>query len=159
MGTHRGPKFTDTCDGVFSANGTHIVVTPIGAPRANAICERVVGTLRRECLDRLLIFGTRQLEAVLSEYLDHYNSRRPHQSLGQQAPTRTRRRSHPSPAAGSSGVISSVASSTNTHRPHDRRRHFRHPHPAGSGLRALVRACNPKESGPLAVSALAGAAT
>jgi len=93
----RDAKFTDTCDGVFSANGTHIVVTPIGAPRANAICERVVGTLRRECLDRLLIFGTRQLEAVLSEYLDHYNSRRPHQSLGQRPPNTNPQTQPPEP--------------------------------------------------------------
>lgn len=61
--------------------------TPIRAPRANAVCERLIGTLRRECLDRTLILGRRHLEAVLSEYVAHYNSHRPHRSLGQRSPS------------------------------------------------------------------------
>ena len=54
---------------------------------ANAICERVIGTLRRECLDRMLILGRRHLEAVLTEYVEHYNSHRPHRSLGLCSPS------------------------------------------------------------------------
>jgi putative transposase len=50
------------------------------------LAERFVGTVRRECLDRMLIFGRRHLEAVFSEYAEHYNSHRPHRSLGQLPP-------------------------------------------------------------------------
>ena len=52
----------------------------------NAICERLVGTLRRELLDRVLILGERHLRAVLTEYHAHYNTARPHRSLGQLTP-------------------------------------------------------------------------
>ena len=58
-----------------------------GHPRANAICERVIGTIRRECLDRMLILGCRHLETELAEYVKHYNSHRPHRSLSQRSPS------------------------------------------------------------------------
>ncbi|MDA8037700.1 MAG: integrase core domain-containing protein [Actinomycetota bacterium] len=51
------------------------------------MCERVIGTLRRECLDRTLVLGRRHLEAVLVEYVEHYNAHRPHRSLRQRAPS------------------------------------------------------------------------
>jgi transposase InsO family protein len=63
-----------------------IIRTPIQSPRANAFAERFVGTVRRECLEQMLVFHRRQLETVLSEFVDHYNEHRPHRSLGQQAP-------------------------------------------------------------------------
>ncbi len=50
------------------------------------ICERVVGAIRRECLNRTLILGRRHLEAVLAEYVEHYYAHRPHRSLRQRAP-------------------------------------------------------------------------
>jgi len=53
---------------------------------SNATCERLVGTLRRELLDRMLILGEAHLRAVLTEYRDHYNSARPHQGIGQRVP-------------------------------------------------------------------------
>jgi len=53
---------------------------------SNAICERVIGTLRRELLDRILILGERHLALVLGEYVAHYNGHRPHQSRRQQPP-------------------------------------------------------------------------
>ena len=56
------------------------------AARANAYAKRWVGTVRRELLDRMLIFGRRQLEGVLGEYADHYNVHRPHRALGQVPP-------------------------------------------------------------------------
>lgn len=65
-----------------------IVRTPIRAPRANAFAERFIGTIRRECLDRMLILGRRQLEVVLAEYVDHYNGHRPHRALQQASPLR-----------------------------------------------------------------------
>ena len=80
----RDTKFTTSFDAVFAAEGTRIIKSPV---RANAICERVIGTLRRECLDRTLILGRRHLEAVLAEYVEHYNSHRPHRSLSQRAPS------------------------------------------------------------------------
>ncbi|MGE5290428.1 MAG: integrase core domain-containing protein [Micromonosporaceae bacterium] len=59
---------------------------PPRARRANAICERVVGTLRRELLNRILIAGPGHLRRILAEYTIHYNAHRPHQSLNQQHP-------------------------------------------------------------------------
>ena len=82
----RDTKFTANFDGVFASDGIRIVRTPIRAPRANAFAERFVGTVRRECLDRMLILGRRHLEAVVREYVEHYNSHRPHRSLGQLPP-------------------------------------------------------------------------
>jgi putative transposase len=83
----RDTKFTASFDAVFAADGTRIIKSPVRAPRANAICERVIGTLRRECLNRMIILGRRHLEAVLAEYVEHYNTHRPHRSLGQRTPS------------------------------------------------------------------------
>ena len=82
----RDAKFTSSFDEVFRSERIRIIRTPIRAPRANAFAERFVGTVRRECLDRMLIFGRRHLEQVLAEYVAHYNGHRPHRSLDQQAP-------------------------------------------------------------------------
>ena len=82
----RDTKFTSSFDEVFRADGIRIIRTPIRAPRANAFAERFVGTVRRECLDWMLILGRRHLERVLAEYVAHHNGHRPHRALGQQAP-------------------------------------------------------------------------
>jgi len=82
-------KFTASFDAVFAAEGTRIIKSPVRAPRSNAICERAIGTIRRECLDRMLILGRRHLEAVLAEYVEHYNAHRPHRSIGQRPPARS----------------------------------------------------------------------
>jgi len=82
----RDTKFTASFDEVFRADGIRILQCPVRSPRANAICERVIGTIRRECLDRMLILGRRHLAAVLAEYVEHYNSHRPHRSLSQRSP-------------------------------------------------------------------------
>jgi transposase InsO family protein len=82
----RDSKFTAAFDGVFTGADIRIINTPVRAPRANAIAERFIGTLRHECLDHLLIIGTRHLTAVLREYIDHYNGHRPHRALHQQPP-------------------------------------------------------------------------
>jgi putative transposase len=79
----RGSNFTASFDAVFQAAGARIVLTAVQAPRMNAICERLVGTLRREILDRVLIMGEAHLRAVLAEYQVHYNTGRPHQGIAQ----------------------------------------------------------------------------
>ena len=82
----RGSNFTASFDAVFQATGTRILRTAVQAPRMNAICERLVGTLRRELLDRVLILGEGHLRAVLAEYQVHYNTARPHQGIAQRVP-------------------------------------------------------------------------
>jgi putative transposase len=82
----RGSNFTASFDAVFQAAGTRILVSAVQAPRMNAICERLVGTLRREFLDRVLILGERHLRAVLTDYQAHYNTARPHQGIAQHVP-------------------------------------------------------------------------
>ena len=82
----RGSNFTASFDAVFQAAGTRILRSAVRAPRMNAICERLVGTLRRELLDRVLILGEGHLRAVLAEYQVHYNTARPHQGIGQRVP-------------------------------------------------------------------------
>ena len=77
----RDTKFTTRFDDVFTSAGIKIIKTPPRAPRANAIAERWVGTARRECTDRMLIFSERHLRAVLTEYTRHYNEHRPHRTL------------------------------------------------------------------------------
>jgi transposase InsO family protein len=79
-------KFTHAFDGVLRNEDVEIVRTPVRAPRANAIAERFVGTVRRECLDWLLIAHRRHLERVLRVFVDHYNGHRPHRALNLRAP-------------------------------------------------------------------------
>ena len=74
----RDTKCTSSFDGVLVAEGIRIIRTPATAARASAFAERFVGTSRRECLERMLIFGRRHLEAVLTEYIAHCNDHRPH---------------------------------------------------------------------------------
>jgi putative transposase len=83
----RDAKFTSMFDAVFASEGIKIIKSPIRAPRANAIMERWIGSLRRELLDRMLILNTRHLRRVLAEYEDHFNTRRP-RALDQAAPLR-----------------------------------------------------------------------
>jgi putative transposase len=85
----RDGKFSAAFDAVFTGEGVRIVRTPVRAPNANAHVERWVGSVRRECLDRLLIIGRRQLEDVLRIYVQHYNGRRPHRALDLEPPDPT----------------------------------------------------------------------
>jgi putative transposase len=84
----RDAKYTPVFENVFQAEGIVVLLTPPQAPRANAFAERWVCTVRRECLDRILIYNTRHLLTVLREYLAHYNRHRPHQGRGQRPPDR-----------------------------------------------------------------------
>jgi putative transposase len=84
----RDTKFSRAFDNVFRSEGIEIIRTPSQAPNANAYAERWVGSVRRECLDRLLIFGRRQLAHVLRTYIRHFNQQRPHRALDLQPPAR-----------------------------------------------------------------------
>jgi putative transposase len=83
----RDTKFTAGFDEVFKCEGVEVIRLPFRAPRANSYSERWVGSARREVLDRVLIFGRRYLEEVLTEFIDHYNHARPHQGIGQRLPS------------------------------------------------------------------------
>jgi len=82
----RDTKFSRAFDAVFHGEAIRVIRTPTQAPNANAHIERWVGSVRRECLDRLLILNRRQLDRVLRVYVRHYNERRPHRALDLQAP-------------------------------------------------------------------------
>ncbi len=82
----RDSKFTREFDEVFRAEGIRVIKAPVRAPKARAHAERWVGSVRRECLDRILILGRRHLQNVLATYAAHYTEHRPHRALGQRSP-------------------------------------------------------------------------
>ncbi len=82
----RDSKFTAEFDAVFVGSGMRVIKTPVRSPQANSFAERYAGTLRRECLDHLLIYGEQHLRQILAEYAQHYNEHRPHQSREQRPP-------------------------------------------------------------------------
>jgi len=82
----RGGQSTERLDAVFEDCGLRILRSPPQASRANAVCERLIGTLRRELLDRILIINQAHLRSVLAEYALHYNGARPHQGINQRVP-------------------------------------------------------------------------
>jgi putative transposase len=79
-------KFGPVFEQVAAARGIEVLKTPIAAPKANALCERLMGTLRRECLDHFFILGEAHLKRILKEYVKYYNQQRPHQGIEQQLP-------------------------------------------------------------------------
>jgi len=84
----RDGKFSGPFDEILRGESVRVIRTPVRAPRANAVAERWVRTVRSECLDELLVVGRRHLERILREYLAHYNDQRPHRALALAAPTR-----------------------------------------------------------------------
>jgi putative transposase len=69
------------------AAAMEVLRTPVRAPRANAYCERLIGSLRRECLDHILILSEKHLRRVVQEYVCYFNEDRPHQGLHQRIPS------------------------------------------------------------------------
>jgi putative transposase len=98
----RDTKTTAAFDAVFTAIGVRTARAPVQAPRANAIAERWIGSARRECLDRMPIAGARHRRLVLGEYIDHYNTHRPHRALDQNPPAG---RTDPSPEGATVRVL------------------------------------------------------
>jgi putative transposase len=93
-------KFTSAFDNVFKTGGIRVIHTPVRAPKANAVAERFIGTVRRECLDWILIANRRHLQRVLREFVGHYNGHRPHRALGLAPPEpRLPARTHATPRA------------------------------------------------------------
>ena len=86
-----------------AALGIEAVLTPVRAPRANAVAERVIGTLRRECLDHVIPLDEAHLRAVLAEYAAYYNRDRPHRTLHLQPP-----RPQPRPRAGPPPALQAI---------------------------------------------------
>jgi hypothetical protein len=79
-------SFCPAFDTVFESEGFHVIPTPLQAPNANAFSERWVRTVREECLDCILIFNAAHLRRVVIEFVDYYNTARPHQGIDQQTP-------------------------------------------------------------------------
>jgi len=82
----RDAKYSGPFDEVLCGEGLRIIRTPIRSPKANAFAERFVKTVRRECLDHLLVIGKRHLRGVLREYLRHYNQERSRRGLALETP-------------------------------------------------------------------------
>jgi transposase InsO family protein len=82
----RDDRFGTAFDVLARATGIRIIRTAVRAPDMNAICERFLGSLRRECLDHVLVLDGRHFQRVVAGYVDYYNAARPHQGLRQQTP-------------------------------------------------------------------------
>jgi putative transposase len=82
----RDTKFPRAFDALLASETIKVILTPVQAPNANAHMERWVGSVRRECLDRILIVDRRHLEHVLRVYVRHYNRQRPHRALDLKPP-------------------------------------------------------------------------
>jgi putative transposase len=82
----RDTEFVGPFDEIIRSIGARVIKTPVRAPRANAFAERFVGTARRECLDWLLIRNARHLERVHIEFVEHYNTARPHRGIDLDVP-------------------------------------------------------------------------
>ena len=82
----RDAKFSRSFDAVLRSEGMRVIRTPVHAPNANAYAERVIETIRAECLDWTLILGRRHLDRTLRTYADHYNRGRPHCALALASP-------------------------------------------------------------------------
>jgi len=107
----RHATFCSELDTAVAALGVRALKTPVRTPQANAFCERLIGTIRRECLDFMIPLNERHLRAILREWVSHYNKGRPHSSLGPGIPDRRTappRREHRHRLEATERVISSA---------------------------------------------------
>jgi transposase InsO family protein len=81
-------QYTTSSDDVFRAVDAQPITTPPAAPQANAFAERWARSVRHELLGRTLVCNKQQLRRLLDDYVERYNTHRPHRSLGQRAPDR-----------------------------------------------------------------------
>ena len=79
-------KYGERFLSLAEASGIEVLRTPDRAPRANAVCERFLRSVRRECLDQMLIWNEAQLYQVTREYVGYFNRVRPHQGIEQRVP-------------------------------------------------------------------------
>mgnify|MGYP001563225248 CR=1 FL=1 len=79
-------KFGGDFDRVAKTSGIRVLRTPVRAPKANAVCERYLGNVRRECLDHIVILSERHMLRMLKQHVAHFNRGRPHQGIGQRVP-------------------------------------------------------------------------
>ncbi len=99
-------KYGEKFSRVAESSGIEVLRTPYKAPKANACCERLLGSVRRECTDHLLILGERHLHELVKEYVQYYNCARPHQGIGQRIPEAVRAPVQESPpTAGGTGKV------------------------------------------------------
>jgi transposase InsO family protein len=85
----RDTIYSEGVDRTLEAMGLAVLKTPVRVPQANAYCERLIGTIRRECLDWVIPFGERHLRQILKAWVAHYNGGRPHADLGPGIPAAT----------------------------------------------------------------------
>jgi transposase InsO family protein len=78
--------FSKHLDDSIKGLGLEVLRSPVASPKANSICERVIGTIRRECLDWMIPISERHLRSILKEWIAHYNRARPHSALGPGVP-------------------------------------------------------------------------
>jgi len=95
----RGSQFVDAFDEIFRTEGLKILKTPVRTPVANAFAERWIGSIRRELLDRTIIWNQHQVELLVVDYIEHYNEHRPHRSLNQLPPLPPEPSPHADPAS------------------------------------------------------------
>ena len=88
IGDHDQP-YNAGSEGVAKASGIEVIHTPQATPQAHALCERFVGSLRRECLEHMLVAGVLPLIQFLKEYVAYFHCARPHQAIGQRIPEAT----------------------------------------------------------------------
>ena len=88
-------KYGGQFDRAAAGVGINVLHTPIAAPKANAVCERFMGSLRRECLDFIVILNDHQLLNTVTEYVGYFNQARPHQGIAQAIPSPAKSDSHP----------------------------------------------------------------
>ena len=82
----RDSIYSSVLDSILESMGVKVLKTPFRSPQANAFCERLIGSIRRECLDFMIPLSERHLREILKEYVTHYNRGRPHSALGPGVP-------------------------------------------------------------------------